>query len=99
RVIVRGPFAPGTTRVNVRFELPYSGPTARIEQRFPAPLERVIVFALQTGELALRSPNLSEQRTIVEQGQPLLVAAGPALGSGEPLLLEITGLPYHPAWP
>jgi hypothetical protein len=99
RVVVRGPFAPGTTRVNVRFELPYSGPTARIEQQFPAPLERVIVFALKTGDLQLQSPQIAEQRTITEQGQPLIVGAGPGLGAGQTLSLEITGLPYHPAWP
>jgi hypothetical protein len=99
RVVVRGPFAPGTTRANIRFELPYSGPIARIEQRFPAPVEQLVVFALKTGELGLRSPQLAEQREVVEQGQPLIVASGPGLAAGEPLTIEITGLPYHPAWP
>jgi hypothetical protein len=99
RVVVRGPFAPGTTRVNVRFELPFSGPVARIEQRFPAPLEQVIVFALKTGDLDLRSPHLTQQRVVVEQGQPLIVGSGPGLGAGETLAIDIVGLPYHAAWP
>jgi hypothetical protein len=99
RVVVRGPFAPGTTRANIRFELPYSGPVARIEQRFPAPVEQLVVFALKTGQLGVRSPQLAQQREVVEQGQPLIVASGPGLAAGEPLTIEITGLPYHPAWP
>jgi hypothetical protein len=99
RVIVRGPFAPGTTRVNVRFELPYSGPVARIDQRFPAPLEQVVVFALKTGNVDVRSPQIAQQRVVTEQGQPLIVGSGPGLAAGEALRLEITGLPYHATWP
>jgi hypothetical protein len=99
RVVVRGPFQPGTTRVTVRFELPYSGPVARLEQKWPAPLEQLIVFALKTGDLNLRSPQLSGQRVVTEQGQLLLVASGPGMGAGETLMLDITGLPYQARWP
>ena len=99
RVVVRGPFQPGTTRVTVRFELPYSGPIARLEQRWPAPLQQLIVFALKTGDLDLRSPQITGQRTVTEQGQLLVVASGPAMGAGETLTLDITGLPYHSVWP
>ena len=99
RVVVRGPFQPGTTRVTVRFELPYSGPVARLEQRWPAPLQQLIVFALKTGDLDLRSPQISGQRVVTEQGQLLVVGSGPGLGAGETLTLDITGLPYHARWP
>jgi hypothetical protein len=99
RVIVAGPFAPGATRVSVRFELPYSGPTAEIRQRWPVRLQALQVFALKTGELGLRSPQISGQRTMTEQGQPIIVAAGPGMAAGEWLTLDITGLPYHPVWP
>jgi hypothetical protein len=99
RVVVRGPFAPGTTRVTVRFELPYSGPVARLEQTWPAPLQQLIVFALKTGNVDLRSPQISGQRVVTEQGQLLLVASGPGIGAGEALVLDITGLPYHSVWP
>jgi hypothetical protein len=99
RVVVRGPFQPGTTRVTVRFELPYSGPVARLEQTWPAPLQQLIVFALKTGDLDLRSPQLNGQRVVTEQGQLLVVGSGPGMGTGETLTLEITGLPYHARWP
>jgi hypothetical protein len=99
RVVVRGPFQSGTTRVTVRFELPYSGPVARLEQTWPAPLQQLIVFALKTGELDLRSPQITGHRLVTEQGQLLVVASGPAMGAGETLTLDITGLPYHARWP
>ena len=99
RVVVRGPFQPGTTRVTVRFELPYSGPVARLEQKWPAPLQQLIVFALKTGDLDLRSPQLSGQRVITEQGQLLVVGSGPGMATGETLTLDITGLPYQAQWP
>jgi hypothetical protein len=99
RVVVRGPFQPGTTRATVRFELPYGGPVARLEQRWPAPLQQLIVFALKTGDLGLRSPQISGQRVVTEQGQLLVVASGPGMGVGETFTLEITGLPYHAVWP
>jgi hypothetical protein len=99
RVVVRGPFAPGTTRANIRFELPYSGPTATIEQRWPAPLQQVQVFALKTGEMDLESPQLATKQSAMQEGLPIIVASGPGLGAGQALRLEITGLPYHAAWP
>lgn len=99
RVVVRGPFQPGTTRVTVRFQLPYSGPVARLEQRWPAPLQQLIVFALKTGNLDLQSPQLSGQRVVTEQGQLLVVGSGPGMAAGETLTLDITGLPYHATWP
>ena len=99
RVVVRGPFQPGTTRVTVRFELPYSGPVARLEQKWPAPLQQLIVFALKTGNLDLRSPQLSGQRVVTEQGQLLVVGSGPGMAVGETLTLDITGLPYQARWP
>jgi hypothetical protein len=99
RVIVAGPFLPGTTRVNIRFELPYSGPTATIEQRWPAPLQQVQVFALKTGEMDLESPQLATKQSAMQEGLPIIVASGPGLGAGQALRLEITGLPYHAAWP
>ncbi len=72
RVVVRGPFQPGTTRVTVRFELPYSGPVARLEQKWPAPLQQLIVFALKTGDL--ESAVATTQRTTGRH------RAGPAAG-------------------
>lgn len=99
RVVVTGPFAPGPTRVNVRFEMPHSGPSVTFEQRWPAPLQQVQIFALKTEGLALASPQIASQQSLTEQGQPLIIATGPPLATGQALSLQISGLPYHPQWP
>jgi hypothetical protein len=98
-VTVVGPFAPGTTHVNIEFELPYDGPTAHIEQRWPAPIEASQVFALKTGALDIQSPQLTQKQSAVEQGQPIIVAMGPGLAAGQPFTLDIINLPYHARWP
>jgi hypothetical protein len=99
RVIVTGPFASGTTRVNIRFELPHSGPSVTLVQRWPAPLQQVEVFALKTGDMNIRSPQFASSQASVQQGQAIIAASGPAMALGVPFTLEITGLPYHPTWP
>jgi hypothetical protein len=99
RVVVTGPFAPGTTRVNVRFELPYSGPVARLSQTWPATLQELQVFALKTGDLDVRSPQIKSKQSVMQEGLPVVVASGPAIARGQTLELEITGLPYHAQWP
>ncbi len=99
RVTVTGPFAPGTTSFQVAYELPYSGPTARIEQVWPAALEQLNLLVVQIGGLTVRSPQLASMRDVLDQGQPLIVGNGPAIAAGAALVLEIDGLPYHPVWP
>ena len=99
RLVVTGPFAPGATRVNARFEMPHSGPSITLEQRWPAPMQQVQIFALRTAGLALASPQISSQEAVNEEGQPLIIATGPPLATGQALSLQISGLPYHPQWP
>ncbi|MEO8071331.1 MAG: carboxypeptidase-like regulatory domain-containing protein [Acidobacteriota bacterium] len=99
RVTVLGPFAPGTTSVNFSYELPYTGGTAYLLQRWPAPLAQVNVFALRTGELDLVSSQLPNKQFRTEQGEAIVVASGPSIPAGQALDLTITGLPHHPLWP
>ena len=99
RLVVTGPFAPGVTRVNARFEMPHSGPSVTLEQRWPAPLQQVQIFALRTDGLELASPQIASQQSVNEEGQPLIIATGPPLATGQLLSLQISGLPYHPQWP
>jgi len=98
-VTVTGPFAPGSTPVQVAYELPYSGPSARLEQVWPVTLQQLNLLVLQIGGLSVSSPQLSSSRDVVDQGQPLIVGMGPAIEGGQSLVLEITGLPYHAVWP
>jgi hypothetical protein len=98
-VVVTGPFAPGTTAVNIGFELPYDGPTAAFEQRFPAPLEQLSVFMLKTGAMDLSSPQLQTKQTVTQQGEQIVVGSGGAVAAGQPIAIEISGLLYHAQWP
>jgi hypothetical protein len=99
RVTLTGPFAPGATAVNVGFELPFSGGTVRLDQRWPVALQQLLVLVPGTSGIDVQSPALTSRRTASDQGQPLLVATGPGLAAHEALSLEISGLPHHPVWP
>jgi hypothetical protein len=96
---VSGPFAPGSTTVQVGYELPYSGGTAQVTQTWPAPLQQVTVLVAQSGGLDLQSPEITAKQQLTDQGQPLIFGSGPALPAGKPLTLEISGLPHHALWP
>lgn len=99
RITVVGPFAPGTSNVNAAFQLPFSGPSATLEQQWPVPLQRLTVFALQSGELDLQSQQFTTKQATIEEGQPLVAGFVPAMSAGDSLSVEITGLPHHAVWP
>jgi hypothetical protein len=99
RVIVTGPFAPGKTVVQIAFEVPYRGSTVRLEQIWPATLQQLTLLVEQHGALEIASPQIANRNTMVNEGQPLIFANGPAIAAGQPLTLDITGLPHHAEWP
>jgi hypothetical protein len=99
RLTLTGPFAPGATTVSVGFELPFSGGSVRLSQRWPAALQQVLVLVPQSSGIDVASPALTQRRTASDQGQPLLVATGPGLPANAELSLDISGLPHHPVWP
>lgn len=98
RVVVHGPFAPGTTSVQMASTMP-PGAEARIRLRLPAALDGVLVIAETVGGMVLQSAQLHEMRESMDGGRRLLVARGPALKAGEILALDLSGLPHHPTWP
>jgi hypothetical protein len=99
RLTVTGPFAPGTTAVQVGFEMPTSGGSVEIAQRWPAALQQVTVVMPKTGALDLTSPQFASKQNMTNQGQPLLVASGPAIASGGTLTFEVSGVPHTATWP
>ena len=99
KLTVVGPFAPGTTSVHLGFEYRTSGGTAHLEQRFPIDLPGFALFALRTADLDVASPQLSSKQSMTQQGQPIVGGRGNAVSAGQPLVIDITGLPHHPAWP
>jgi hypothetical protein len=99
RVTVTGPFAPGTTTVSFGFELPHNGPTARLDQTWPAQVQGLELIAIKTGALDLHSPQMTSKQLTHQQGQPLVTGDVPAMAQGQSLSLDISGLPFHPRWP
>ena len=99
RVTITGPFAPGSTSVQVAFEMPFDGPTVRLSQRWPAVLPQPTVLMPLVAGLDLKSPQFSDKRTVIDQGQQVVVGTGAALAAGQALELEVTGLPFHAHWP
>ena len=98
-ITIVGPFAPGTTSVQAAYELPYSGPVARMEQRWPVALPQLTILVQQVGGLTLTSPQVSAKQDIQDQGEALILATGPGIAAGQALSLEIAGLPHRAAWP
>lgn len=99
RVIVTGPFAPGSTVAQVAYELPYRGATARLEQVWPAALQQVTLIVERHGDLDIQSAQIAAKNEMTNEGQPLYFASGPALQAGQTLTVDFSGLPHHPTWP
>lgn len=99
RVIVTGPFAPGSTVAQVAYELPYRGPTARLEQTFPTTLQQLTLIVEQHGALEITSPQIASRNMVTNEGQPLIFASGPAIQAGQTLTVDFAGLPHHATWP
>ena len=99
-VTVLGPFAPGSTPVNIGFVLNYNSPDVTIEQTWPAPLETVTVAIERVGAMNMTSPQFSETRDVsAADGTPYLVANGPGLAANGLLTVQLTGLPVHSRTP
>ena len=89
-----------STLVQVGYELPYGGPTARLRagrgrRRCRGRPSRAADSASSTS----RRRSCRRSSAATEQGQPLIVATGPPLPAGQALVVDITGLPHHPRWP
>lgn len=95
-VTVTGPFNPGTTPVQVGFQLRNAGSEYTLEQRFPITLQQVTVAVQKIGALSMTSANFSQTGEIrADNGVPFIMATGPSLPANTPLVVEITGIPAH----
>jgi hypothetical protein len=99
RVIVSGPFAPGSTMVQFGYSLPISGGSLAVEQPLPLALGQVSVMAQKVGDMQLQSPQLAEHRDMPLQGETFIVGKGPALPAGQVIRFAFSGLPHQPVWP
>jgi hypothetical protein len=98
-VRVQGPFAPGTTAVQVACELPSSSGTLEITQQFPAQLEQFAVVVKKLGDTKLSSPLIAQQKDLSADGEAYIAASGAAVPADRPISLVLYDLPHHSAAP
>jgi hypothetical protein len=99
-VTIQGPFAPGTTQVNVAFVLNHTSAEMTLEQQWPVPLEQVTVAIERVGGVTMASPQFSGSRDVnAEDGTPYLLANGAGLPAGGTLTLQLGNLPVHSSVP
>ena len=100
RVTVTGPFAPGSTSVQVGFQLRHDSPDLTMTQTWPASLEQLTVAVEKVGALSMSSPQFSTVGEVrAESGTPFLLASGPALAAGSMLTVQLSNLPVHSRTP
>jgi hypothetical protein len=99
RVVIEGPFAPGTTTVQFAYQLPVSDSRLQFSQRFPAALTPTSLIVQKWGQMHFVSPQAGDHQEIVNKGQAYVVGRGPGLRAGERIDVDISGLPHHPSWP
>ena len=99
RVTVTGPFAPGTTPLQIAFELPHRGSRATIEQRLPAALPQLAAAGETTGGITMSSPLFTASREMNSEGRSYLVGNGAGIPAGGTLTLTFDNLPHHARWP
>jgi hypothetical protein len=95
RLTVNGPFAPGTTSVQVEFSLRFTNATHTVVQPFPIALPRAIVAIEKVGSLAMSSPQFSSVGEVPTETGVYLLGQGGAVQPGTPLTFTLTNLPVH----
>lgn len=94
RLMVAGPFNPGTTTVNLVFDLNYSGNAHTFSQTWPVAVPEWFVGVEKVNGLTVSSPQFgaTEERA-TEQGSVFVVANGAPMAAGSALTVELANLP------
>jgi hypothetical protein len=95
-VRVTGPFAPGTTSIQVGFSLPDVGQAYTLRQRWPAAFEQVFLAVEDPGGIQLSSPQLPATETLnADGGKRFVMASGGRIAAGDEMVVNISGIPAH----
>lgn len=93
---VTGPFAPGTTSIQVGFSLPDVGPDYTLRQRWPAAFEQVFLAVEDPGGVQVSSPQLPSTETVnADGGKRFVMASGGRIAAGDEMVVNISGIPAH----
>ena len=98
RVELPGPFQPGVTPLRVGYILPYTSDRLAVSQQFPANLEALVMMIENWGAMEIASAQISRrgEQSAEESGAALyILAGGPLIPAGEPLVFELSGLPHR----
>jgi hypothetical protein len=96
RLTIVGPFAPGTTSVQVGYQLRYDSSTLQFEQAWPAALQQVTVGVQKVGNLAVSSPQFLQTRDLsTDDGVVFVIGSGAGLPAGAKLTINLSNLPIH----
>ena len=102
RVELPGPFQPGVTPLRVGYILPYTSDSLAVSQQFPANLEGLVMMIENWGAMEIASAQISRRGELSaeESGDaPYILAGGPLIPTGEPLVFELSGLPHRDRTP
>jgi hypothetical protein len=96
RVIITGPFASGTTLVQVAFRMPYDSSELTFEQKWPVALQQVTVGVEKVNNLSIASPQFTSATDVTADGGDVFVLGrGPALPAGSTTRVTVSNLPVH----
>lgn len=100
RITVVGPFDPGTTMVQVGYQLRYTSSDVQFTQTWPVAMQRVTVGIQRAGALAVTSPQFVQTSDLrSEDGTVFIVGNGPGLPAGGTLTINLSNLPIHSRMP
>lgn len=100
RLTITGPFAPGSTLVQLAYRLRYDSPNLTFRQVWPAAMPQVTVGVQKVGALQMSSPQLGLTNDIrTDDGTVFILGSGPSLPAGGVLTLNLTNLPFHSRTP
>jgi len=99
RVIVRGPFAPGRTSVQVAYRWPDSGGTIDFRQMWPVATEGMNIVIQKIGDMQAESAQFGMKSDRDLPAGRFIVATGAPIAAGQAFEMTITGLPHHATWP
>lgn len=93
KLVVTGPFPPGSTSLQLAYQLPWSGTSVELTQAWPVAMDDVFVAVERIGGLTLSSPQITQQQEGQASGQAFLMGVGPRLNPDQPMTVTLAGLP------
>ncbi|MDO8836262.1 MAG: hypothetical protein Q7V01_11740 [Vicinamibacterales bacterium] len=94
-VSLSGPFAPGTTPVQVAFALTPGRANRVLSQVLPATWEQVQVIVSQAGTVQVASEQFASNTVMPGERRGFHLGTGPALAAGKELRVTLSGLPVR----